>query len=475
MGQLHSDRSRPLRQATSGRALTPPVADLADLERVLAETSASPLLSDWEVRLLAPREPAPIDLVASARRALQAPHNSPTLAQIARDKRTAVVVISDATRAVPNRLLLPLVLEELRAGGLSESAVTVIVGTGAHRAPTEAELDDLLGRELRDRVHVISHDARGESVLVGRTTSGNEVRVNLAFARAQVRIAIGLVEPHEFAGFTGGRKAVLPGVAAAATILRNHSLGLLSHPRARPGILEGNPIHEEMLEAARRAGLHFIVNVVLDRALRPLAIAAGDPDAAHRELTRFVQGYARLSPPADLQAVTQAPDVIVTGPGQPLDCNLYQSIKALVAVEPWAARDTTTILLSRCWDGTGSRDMLAPFAAGVTPAQVLRSLARDYTVEKDHAYFVARFLARSPSVVAYCPGVDQEDLRRIGFAPAASVADALRMAMGRVRRRPLGRRTRPIAIFLASPQRSLLQPWLTEHLVQPPYPPRGEQ
>ena len=187
----------------------------------------------------------------------------------------------------------------------------------------------MLGAEWVGRLRVVNHDARGETVAVGTTSRGNEVLIDRRVAEAGVRIALGLVEAHEFAGFTGGPKAILPAVSGYDTIIRNHSIAMLSHPGARPGVLENNPIHEEMCEAARLARLDFVVNVVLDSGLRPLAVAAGDPVAAQAELVRFVRGYAEVSVSGD------APDIVVIGPGRPLDINLYQSIKPLVAIEPF--------------------------------------------------------------------------------------------------------------------------------------------
>ena len=271
---------------------------------------------------------------------------------------------------------------------------------------------------------------------------------NRLVAEAGVRIALGLVEAHEFAGFTGGPKAILPAVCGYDTIVRNHSIAMMSHPAARPGVLEQNPIHEEMCAAARLARLDFVVNVVLDAGLRPLAVAAGDPVAAQAELVRFVRGYAEVPVPGD------APDIIVTGPGRPLDINLYQSIKPLVAIEPLVGPDTQVVLLSACRDGTGSAEMLAPFAGGRTPAEVLAGLDHDYTIEKDHAFFIARFLSRCPNVIAWCPGVAAEVLTAVGFKACTSVAEAVAAASAAAQRSS-GRR-RPLAILFPSPQRLVL-------------------
>ena len=146
-----------------------------------------------------------------------------------------------------------------------------------------------------------------------------------------------------------------------------------------------------------------------------------------------------------------APDIVVTGPGRPLDINLYQSIKPLVAIEPLVGPDTQVVLLSACRDGTGSAEMLAPFAGGRTPAEVLAGLDHDYTIEKDHGFFIARFLQKCPNVTAWCPGVAAEELRRLAFEPAATVEEAV----GRARRRLRRRRARPLVYLIPRPQRAL--------------------
>ncbi len=307
---------------------------------------------------------------------------------------------------------------------------------------------------------MVNHDPFGPCVPVGATSSGNEIGVAPPFCEAELRIALGLVEPHEFAGFTGGGKAILPGVADHESIIRNHSLALLERPGSRAGEMAANPIRQEMDEAARLAGLHFLLNVVLDRELRPLAVAAGDPELAHARLVRFADAFVRVPLPHDVESPEEPPDLIVTGPGRPLDINLYQSIKALVAVEPWAGESGGVVLLSRCWDGDGSSDMIDPFREGGTPREVIARLHSDYTIEKDHSYFIARFLSRCPHVVACCPGVPASTLATLGFSAAASVDAAVASASAQSQRRRASgrRRRRPLAILFPSPQRYVLLP-----------------
>jgi len=267
--------------------------------------------------------------------------------------------------------------------------------------------------------------------------------LNRRVAEADLRIAFGQVEPHEFAGFTGGRKAILPSVSGYESIVRNHALDMLASPAARPGVLEGNPIHEEMLAAARLAGLDFIVNVALDRESRPIAVAAGDVDAAHRQLVDFLRGHFGVP------ALDRPPAVIVTGVGEPLDINLYQTIKALVGIEPLLdAPDgaaPVVVLLSRCWDGGGSEEMFEPFlqarerlGGGVPDGAprpealartVLDCLQTGYTIEMDESYFVARVTPKCRAVVACCPGVSEERLRLLGWEPAPDPLAAVGRAL----------------------------------------------
>jgi len=291
-------------------------------------------------------------------------------------------------------------------------------------------------------------------------------------AAADLRIAFGQVEPHEFAGFTGGRKAILPSVSGYESIVRNHGLEMLAAATARQGVLEGNPIHEEMVAAARLAGLHFIVNVSLDRELRPVAVVAGDVEAAHADLVGRLRSGLH-SPLPD-----RAPAVIVTGVGQPLDINLYQSVKALVGVEPLldAVRDPdpapVVVLVARCWDGTGSDEMIDPFLRAeerltgskadlaAVAREAIASLRRSYTIEKDEAYYMARIAPKCGAVVACCPGVPDHTLRALGWVPATDAASALDAALSIASAAPAHRRQgaaegRPLVLFCPRPQRVL--------------------
>ena len=451
---------------------------LRDLDTVVDELADWAAASGCEVRRLGVAEPSPIDLEETLAAALARPVAAPPLRELARGRRRAVIITSDATRPVPSHALLGPVMAELERAGLGAGAVDVVIGGGAHRLAYPEEIERLLGAEWAGRLRVACHDAQATGLAdLGRTPAGTPLLVDPRVAAADLRIAFGQVEPHEFAGFTGGRKSILPGVAGETSILANHSLANLSHPRARPGVLEGNPVHEDMLAAMRIVGLDFIVNVVLGGTLEPLAVAAGEPEAAHQRLVGFVRSYAGLEPPEGTV------DVVVTGPGAPLDINLYQSTKPLVGLQPMVeamaagagagARSTTghgvasatdvgrravwrppvVVLLSSCWDGTGSDDMLRPFRGARGPADVLARLQERYTVEMNESFNIARFLTVCPHVVACCPGVGDDVLRQIFFTPAATPQAALEAALDLATPGVAG--WRPSVLFFPRAQRAL--------------------
>ncbi len=423
-----------------------------DLDSLLARVAAVSLRAGCEVQCETLPTPTPIEVASVLTRELAAPTGSSRLASLARDRQSVAIVTSDMTRAVPNRELLPPILAELTRAGVDLDNVTVVFGGGAHRPVTSQEMRHQLGPELASALHVVAHDSKhSECTWVGRTPRGNEVRINTLVAEAELVIGLGVVEAHEFAGFSGGRKAILPGVAAYETIVHNHDVALLEDGSARPGVLADNPIHEEMLSAARCGGLEFIVNVVLDARNRVVALAAGEPEATHARLVEFVRTTQTL--PA-----TPAADMFVTGPDTPLDINFYQSIKALIALEPLATQEMTVVLLSPCHEGLGSEELVQPFIDAAGPEDVMRAAAAHYTVEKDHSYLLARFLTRCRDVIAWCPGVAPEELELMGLEVASSPEDAITRAITRHR----GRRARPRVLLFPRPQRALLAPPSTD-------------
>jgi nickel-dependent lactate racemase len=302
------------------------------------------------IDVLEKRSVAPLaDPESALREALAAPIATPPLRELARGRRNAVIVVSDRTRPVPNARLLPPLLDALQEGGLPREAVTLLVATGLHRPCTPAELDEMLGPELARSLRILQHDARDAASHAdfGYSPGGLPLRIDRRFAGADLRIVVGLVEPHLMAGYSGGRKAVCPGLAAVETIRIAHSAAMLEG-RIGPGLVAGNPLHAELLEVVRRVGVHFCVNVALDRERRIAAIHCGDIERSHERAMDFVEAESLVSldEPADL--------VLTSGGGDPLDATFYQSLKGVSTASGIVRPGGAILLCAALGEGVGS-------------------------------------------------------------------------------------------------------------------------
>jgi nickel-dependent lactate racemase len=288
------------------------------------------------------------------REARAAPIAAAPLRELARGRRNAAIVVSDATRPVPNAVLLPPLLDALREGGLPPEAVTLFVATGLHRPCTPDELARVLGPELARSLRVVQHDARDRAAHadLGRTSGGLPILIDRAFVESELRIVTGLVEPHLMAGYSGGRKAVCPGLAAVETVRVAHGAAMLEG-WIGPGLVAGNPLHAELLEVVRRVGVHFCVNVALDRERRIAALHCGDVERSHEQAMAFVEAESRVSldAPADL--------VVASAGGHPLDATYYQAIKGIATASAIVRPGGAILLCASLSEGLGS----APFTA----------------------------------------------------------------------------------------------------------------
>lgn len=287
---------------------------------------------------------AGIDLV---REAMSNPIGSPNLSELARGKKSCTVIISDHTRPVPSRDILPPMLEQLREGN-PEIQITLLVATGFHRLTTADELKNKLGEEIASREKIVVHNAfdADSNVEIGTLPSGAPLVIDRAAVETELLVAEGFIEPHFFAGFSGGRKSVLPGVCDKTTVLGNHCGAFIASPCARTGILEGNPLHRDMVAAAEMAKLAFIVNAVIDEEKKTVAAFAGDFRKAHEAGVSFLRQYCEVkAEPADI--------VITSNGGAPLDQNIYQCVKGLTAAEATAREGAVLIICAELADGTG--------------------------------------------------------------------------------------------------------------------------
>ncbi len=305
-------------------------------------------LPDQNVTVVEPRfvEGLP-DERAAIVQALRQPMGSPPLRELARADDTVVIVFSDLTRPTPNDRLLPPLLAELEQAGVDRERITLLNALGMHRANTEEELRGMLGDEIVDGYHIVQHDCSDPDGLVslGRTRFGHEVLVSRVYAEATVKILTGFIEPHFFAGFSGGPKAVLPGVAGTRSILENHGAAMLDHPGAAWGVTDGNPVWEEMLEAALLTAPTFLLNLTLNRERAITGVYAGDLRAAHRAGSDAVRQTAMIAVDAPFDIV------ITTNSGYPLDLNLYQAVKGMSAAAQVVREGGSIIVAAECWDG----------------------------------------------------------------------------------------------------------------------------
>lgn len=282
------------------------------------------------------------------RAAMAAPTGTPPLWELAAGKKTCTIIISDHTRPVPSKHIIPFMLEQLRRGS-PDIQITLLVATGFHRPTSTEELVGKLGRDIVERERIVIHDSRdaASNVKIGVLPSGADCVIDRLAVETDLLLAEGFIEPHFFAGFSGGRKSVLPGVCDQVTVLGNHCSKFIASPYARTGVLDGNPLHQDMLAAAEMAKLAYIVNVVIDEDKKVAAAFAGDPVEAHRRGCELLLGYCRVRP-------EQKGDIVISSNGgYPLDQNIYQSVKGLTAAEAAAAPGAVLIMVSSCSDGHG--------------------------------------------------------------------------------------------------------------------------
>ena len=361
------------------------------------------------------------ELVADA---LANPIGSPKLSELAKGKKNCVIISSDHTRPVPSHIIMPQLLAELRKGN-PDIDITILIATGMHRATTKEELIDKYGKEIADDEKFVIHVSRNDEdmVSVGTLPSGGDCRINKVAANADLLISEGFIEPHFFAGMSGGRKSVLPGIASKVTVLANHCSEFINSPNARTGILQGNPIHEDMLYAAKAAKLAFICNVVIDADKKVIAAFAGDREKAHYAGADFEMKLAGVKPvPADI--------VITTNGGYPLDQNIYQSVKGMTAAEATCKEGGVIIDVSSCSDGHGGEDFYNNLknAESIQKAmdEILARGRNETVFDQWEAQILMRMLLKFTIImVTEAPQQMVEDMH---MKYAASIDDALAMA-----------------------------------------------
>jgi nickel-dependent lactate racemase len=368
-----------------------------------------------------PKEKAGVtDSKAEIERALSQPIGTQRLSEIAKAGDKVAIVVDDATRATPSYMMILPLLDELNKAGVNDEDVTVIFGCGSHRAVTPEEKEKLIGKEALERVRTINHDYMAEDqVFLGETSQGTKVNVNKVFAEADVKVLAGDINLHYYAGYGGGRKGVLPAVSSAETIQQNHAL--LVHPNAATGVLEGNPVHEDMMEAAKLAKVDFILNIVTNSKNELVRAFAGDLEQAFIEGTKLVDEMYKV--PIEQRANI----VVVSAGGHPHDINLYQASKAIHNAIEAVKRRGAIILAAECPEGHGN-EVFAEWMEKFTDLKrIEREIKKRFVLGGHKAYYLTKALQKVTiillSVMPDCYAVNTFKMRT-----ASAMNDALRDA-----------------------------------------------
>lgn len=357
--------------------------------------------------------------------ALENPIDSPRLKDLALSKKHIVIISSDHTRPVPSKITMPLILDEIRSAN-KECRITILIATGMHRPTTREELIDKYGLKIVEEEEIVIHDAYKDEDMVfkGILPSGGELWINKLVDECDLLISEGFIEPHFFAGFSGGRKSVLPGIASKKTVLWNHNAKFISSPFSRAGSIEENPIHKDMLFAAKQAKLAFILNVVINGEKKVINAFAGNLDTAHQKGREFLSSLAQVKP-------VYSDIVITTNGGYPLDQNMYQTVKGLTAGEACVNENGVIIIASSCCDGDGGEFFYNILKNAKSPKEAWDNIMKVDSSETEFDQWEAQVLARvlmKASVIVVSQHQDPQLFIDMHMQHAYTVEEALTKA-----------------------------------------------
>ncbi len=359
-------------------------------------------------------------------RALENPVKSKTLADMAAGKNNILIITSDHTRPLPSRITMPLLLKEARRSN-PNTHIKILLATGFLRATTESELKDKFGIAIYDSEDIVMHDAFDETSMVskGILPSGGELKINKLVDWTDLIVAEGFIEPHFFAGFSGGRKSILPGICSNDTIMYNHNAQFITHPKSRTGVLDDNPLHRDMLSAAGITGLAFILNVALDSNKRIVAAFAGNPVEAHIQGCEFVKKHS-------LVPAVKADIVVTSNGGYPLDQNIYQTVKGMTAAESCVNPDGVIIIISSCVDGHGGEGFYNWFSDAESPREVMQRIKSippsETCPDQWEAQILARILTKCKQAIIVSNHAEPHLIENMHMKHAATFNEALEMA-----------------------------------------------
>ncbi|MBI4732215.1 MAG: nickel-dependent lactate racemase [Chloroflexi bacterium] len=389
------------------------------------------LPSSMQADMAVSRQVEPLaDVQDAVRRALARPTGSPPLAELAGPGSRVCIVFTDSTRACPDHILVPAMLRELQKAGVRDEDITLLCGVGMHRPSTLEEKAAKLGLETVRRYRVLDNEPQNTAMLadLGKTPGGVPVQIHRAAVEADLLLATGIVEPHQYAGYSGGWKTAAIGAGGEKTIAYTHGPAFVDHPGTRLGRIDGNPFQEAVAEAGHRAGLRFILNVVLNEEKRVVRIAAGDPELAFRELVSFARSIYEV-------AVPHQYDIAIGGVGFPKDVNLYQASRApsylFFAPTPVVRPDGFYIVPARCQEGAGNGVGEQRFLKAMRDAPNIQFILDEarrngYPPGQQRAFVMAKVLEQNRVIIvgSECPDL----VAACKLTPAATMEEALQLA-----------------------------------------------
>lgn len=372
------------------------------------------------VDLIEPRfEPGLADEAQALRDGLRNPIGTRALMFLVQPGNSVVIVHTDITRATPNDRILPVLISELESAGIQPEDITLLNGLGTHRRQTDAELRQMLGGTLAMQYRCLQHDCKDDANLVslGKTSLGHPVRINRAYLEADVKILTGFIEPHFFAGFSGGPKAVLPSLAGEESVFTNHGHRMVAHPKATWGVTTGNPIWEEMREAALMTQPDFLLNVALNTQHEITGVFAGDMLLAHQQGCAFVKetAMAPVDQPYDF--------AITTNSGYPLDQNLYQSVKGMSAAARVVRPGGAIIMAAACEDGLPDHGLYAQLLAEAgSPEKILEMIADpEFEAQDQWQVQIQAQIQQQADVYVYAEGLTDKQIEAALFHPCQDI------------------------------------------------------
>jgi len=353
-------------------------------------------------------------------RALDNPLKSKKIPEIVKKGDKVVIVVDDATRSTPSRLMVPPILNQLNSVGVQDRDVTVIFGRGSHRLVTPEEMRNLVGDEVTHRVKVVNHDCRAPDLVhVGDTSRGTKVYLNKAFVDADVRILTGDVELHYYAGYGGARKSVLPGVAGIESIIHNHQMAI--DPKAKLGNIEGNPVHLDMMEAAKLCRVDFVINVVVNTDSEIVSVFAGDLEKV------FLEGVKVVDEIYKIPAKGEADIVLTDAGGSPRDMNFYQAHKALEAAINIVRPGGVIVLAAECPESKGSQAFYEWMKRCKNSREVEDEIKKNFGPGGITAFTMYKALEKSTIIsITDLPEYESKNILRL--KPAKTLDEALKMA-----------------------------------------------